>query len=111
MRRISIIVIMLSLSWGINYSEDISSMIYNNCTSCHRAGEIGAFLPLTNYSEVNDNKYWIAYAIESTDDRHGDPIMPPWPPDRQYSTFIDERYLTNEEVDNFLQLINLNRED
>ena len=102
-----IIVIMLSLGWGINYSEDISSMIYNNCTSCHRAGEIGAFLPLTNYSEVNDNKYWIAYAIESTDDRHGDPIMPPWPPDRQYSTFIDERYLTNEEVHNFLEWIDL----
>jgi len=94
-------------TWALNYSEDISSMIYNNCTSCHRAGEIAAFLPLTNYSEVNDNKYWIAYSIEGTDDRHGDPIMPPWPPDRAYSTFIDERYLTDEEVHNFLDWIDI----
>ena len=107
MLQILIITIMLNLSFTLNYSEDISSMIYNNCTSCHRAGEIGAFLPLTNYSEVNSNKYWIAYAIEGIDDRHGDPIMPPWPPDRTYSTFLGERYLTDEEIHNFLDWIDL----
>ena len=28
---------------AINFSEDISPIIYNNCTECHRQGEIGAF--------------------------------------------------------------------
>ena len=102
-----LIIILINFSWSINYSEDISSIIYNNCTSCHRAGEIASFLPLTNYSEVNNNKYWIASAIEATDDRHGDPIMPPWPPDRTYSTFIDERYLSDEDVHSFLEWIDL----
>ena len=80
--------------YGLNFSEDISPIIYNNCTTCHRSGEIGAFLPLTNYSEVYANRDWIAYAISGDEDeRHGDPIMPPWPPDREYNTFIGERYL------------------
>ena len=105
MIRILIIIMLTNLCIALNYSEDISPIIYNNCTSCHRSGEIGAFLPLTNYSEINANKYWIAYAIEGTDDRHGDPVMPPWPPDREYSTFIDERYLTDEQVHNFLEWI------
>ena len=107
MVRILIFTIIINFIWSLNYSEDISQIIYNNCTSCHRSGEIAAFLPLTNYSQVNDNKYWIAYSIEGTDDRHGDPIMPPWPPDRTYSTFIDERYLTDEEVHSFLEWIEL----
>ncbi|MDE2698661.1 MAG: hypothetical protein OXI23_07325, partial [Gemmatimonadota bacterium] len=33
------------------FSEHVSSIIYNNCTSCHRNGEIGP-MPLTNYSEI-----------------------------------------------------------
>jgi len=107
MIRILFITIITNFCLALNYSEDISLIIYNNCTSCHRAGEIGAFLPLTNYSEVNDNKYGIAYAIEGTDDRHGDPMMPPWPPDRTYSAFIDERYLTDEQVHNFLDWIDI----
>ena len=47
----------------VNFSEDISSIIYKNCTECHRAGEIGAFLPLTNFNEVYNNRDWISYAI------------------------------------------------
>ena len=92
------IVLVSNLLFGLNYSEDISPIIYNNCTSCHRSGEIGAFLPLTNYLEVYENRYWIAYAIEGDDERHGEPIMPPWPPDREYSTFIGERYLNEDEI-------------
>ena len=88
-----------NLLFGLNYSEDISPIIYNNCTLCHRLGEIGAFLPLTNYEEVFNNRASIAYAIAGDDEsRHGEPIMPPWPPDREYSTLIGERYLTENEI-------------
>jgi len=91
-------ILVFNLLFGLNYSEDISPIIYNNCTSCHRSGEIGAFLPLTNFIDVYENRYLIAYAIEGDDERHGEPIMPPWPPDREYSTFIGERYLAEDEI-------------
>ena len=79
--------------YGVNYSENISPIIYENCTSCHREGQIGSFLPLTSFEEVFDSRYWIAYAISGDDEsRHGDPIMPPWPADRTYSTLLDEKY-------------------
>ena len=85
---------------AINFSEDISSIIYNNCTSCHRTSEIGAFLPLENYQDVYNNRSLIAYAVGGGDDlRHGNPMMPPWPPDREFSTLLDERYLEDEEID------------
>ena len=47
-----IIFILLSslLFPDVNFSEHISPIIYNNCTECHRPGEIGAFLPLSNSS-------------------------------------------------------------
>ena len=79
---------------ALDYSIDISPILYENCTSCHREDQIGAFLPLTNYNEVFNNRFWIAYAIAGDDEsRHGNPIMPPWPADRSYSNLIDEMYL------------------
>ena len=98
-----LMIISLTNVFGINYSEDISPFIYQQCTSCHRPTQIGAFLPLMNYSDVYSNRYWIAFAIEGNpEERHGDPIMPPWPPDRNYSSFIGERYLTDDQVHAFL---------
>ena len=92
-------IILISPLLALDFSIDISPIIYENCTNCHRAGQIGAFLPLTSYEEVFNNREWIAYAIAGDDEsRHGDPIMPPWPPDREYSTFIGERYLIEDEI-------------
>ena len=89
-----------------NFSEHISPIVYNNCTSCHRPGEIGAFLPLTNFDEVYSNRELIAYTISGDEnERHGEPIMPPWPPDRSFSTFIGERYLTENQIHDILDWI------
>ena len=90
----------------INFSEDISQIIYNNCTSCHRENEIAAFLPLTNYNEVYDDRYWIAYAISGNENKkHGNPAMPPWSPNRNYSTLIGERFLSEDEIHLFLEWV------
>ena len=35
----------------VNFSEDVSSIIYNNCTECHRVGQSGP-MPFTSYEEV-----------------------------------------------------------
>ena len=79
MRKL-LIYFLLTFIYGLNYSEDISPIIYNNCTTCHRPYEIGSFLPFENYQDVYDNRGLIAYVIAADDDsRHGNPFMPPWP--------------------------------
>lgn len=74
----------------VNYSEHIAPIIYNNCTSCHRLGEIAPF-PLTNYEEVAAWGGMIQYVTELK-------YMPPWTPDRTYSHFVGERGLSNDEI-------------
>ena len=44
----------------ITYDSHIKSIIDNNCISCHGAGGVSSFRPLTNYMEVKD-------AVENTD--------------------------------------------
>ena len=97
-------------SQDITFSEHISPIIYTNCTSCHRESELGEFLPLDSYSQVYNYRDWIAYAIAGEDDRHGDPIMPPWPPDREFSTLLNERYLTDDQIQLFLDWVDIGAE-
>ena len=73
------------------FSQHISPIIYNNCTSCHRTGEIGP-MPFTNYSEVAAYAATIQYVTQSR-------YMPPWKPDPNYSRLIGERVLTQNEID------------
>ncbi len=82
---------------AVTYTKDISPIIYNNCTVCHRDGEIGPF-PLTNFEEVRDEAYTILSVT-----RQG--FMPPWMPDREFSNFLGERGLTNQEVETIAQWI------
>lgn len=74
----------------VNYSEHIAPIIYNNCTTCHRPGEIGP-MSFTNYQEVKDWAGMINYVTEIR-------YMPPWKADVEFSRFLDERYLTEEEI-------------
>jgi hypothetical protein len=72
------------------YSEDIAEIIYQKCASCHRAGEIGP-MPLTNYDEVKDWGGTIKFVTSNK-------IMPPWQADPDFSNFLGENYLTDEEI-------------
>ncbi|MEO1449708.1 MAG: T9SS type A sorting domain-containing protein [Bacteroidota bacterium] len=74
----------------VTFSEHIAPIIYNNCTSCHRPGEIGPF-SLTNYTEVAAWGAMIKYTTEIK-------YMPPWKPDRTYSSFVGETGLTDTEI-------------
>ena len=73
----------------VNYSEDISSIIYNNCTECHRDGQAGP-MSFTSYEEVASLGYMIEYVTASG-------YMPPWHADVEYSNFIGERSLSDNE--------------
>ncbi len=73
----------------VNFSEHISPIIYNNCTECHRVGQSGP-MPFTNYLEVASLGNMINY-VTAID------YMPPWHADTEYSTFLGERGLTDEQ--------------
>ena len=74
----------------VNFSEDISSIIYNNCTECHRPNQSGP-MSFTNYLEVSSLGNMIEYVTQSG-------YMPPWHADTDYSTFIGERGLTDDDI-------------
>jgi len=75
----------------LTFSEDIASILYSNCTSCHRSGGIAPFA-LESYNDAVVNSGLIPYMI-------GNGIMPPWPPDSSYQHYAGERLLTQQEID------------
>ncbi len=80
----------LSTEAQVNYSEHIAPIIYNNCTTCHRDGEIGP-MPFTNYDEVKNWASMVQYVTEIK-------YMPPWKANPKFSNFIGERTLTDDEI-------------
>lgn len=72
------------------FTQDIAPIVFDNCSVCHRAGEIGP-MPLTNYQEVKNWASMIQYVTEIK-------YMPPWPPEKTYSTLLEERGLTDQEI-------------
>ena len=84
------LLISFSTQAQVNYSEHIAPIIYDNCTTCHRAGEIGP-MPFTSYEEVAAWGGMIQYVTEIK-------YMPPFPPDVNYASYVGERYLTEDEI-------------
>ena len=76
-------------SQGQTFHEDIAQIIYDNCTECHREGEIGP-MQFTTFDEVSAQGSFIDYVIQSGQ-------MPPWTPDHNYTSLVGERYLTDDE--------------
>lgn len=81
----------------MTYSQDIAPIIHKNCTSCHRSGGAAPF-PLTTFQHVNRKKNTILAVTQSG-------LMPPWPADRNYSHFLGERYLSQDDKDKIKEWI------
>lgn len=79
-----------SLGAQVTFSQDIAPIIFKNCTGCHRAGEIGP-MPFTTYQEVANWADMIAHVTNTK-------YMPPWPPDANFQHFVNERVLTEDEI-------------
>ena len=80
----------LASAQEVTFTKDIASIIYNQCTQCHRPGEIGPF-PMTKYAEVEPWAQTIKYVTAIR-------YMPPWKADPHYSRFLGERFLTDEQI-------------
>jgi hypothetical protein len=71
------------------FTRDVAPILYANCVTCHRPGEI-APMSLVTYQEVRPWARAISKKIE-------DGVMPPWHADAPSATFSNERTLTTAE--------------
>jgi Copper type II ascorbate-dependent monooxygenase, C-terminal domain len=69
------------------FTKDVAPILYANCTSCHRPGEIAPMSLIT----FKDARPW-ARAIAA---RTADGTMPPWHADPAFGSFANERRLTD----------------
>ncbi len=75
---------------GPEFNRDIAPIIFSNCLTCHRPGQVGPF-PLTNFAEVSRRARQI---VEVTADR----LMPPWKPQLGHGDFAFSRRLSEAQI-------------
>jgi hypothetical protein len=80
------------------WSDNIASLVYNKCATCHHTGGIAPF-SLMSYNDAVAAASGILDAV--TDNR-----MPPWPPDTTYRKFAHQRALTIQQKTALLDWIN-----
>ena len=73
------------------WTADISPIIHKNCMPCHRPDGGGPFNLIT-YNDVAKRKSMIKYVT-------GIKYMPPWPADKDYRHFANEKGLTDDEIE------------
>src|SRR3954454_7152110 len=67
------------------FSKDVAPILYQNCTNCHRAGEIGP-MPLVSYKDARPWAKSIATRVTNG-------TMPPWHADPEHGVFLNDRSL------------------
>lgn len=74
----------------ITWHQHIAPIIHQQCTPCHRQGEAGPFT-LISYEDVAKRAEFVKKVTQNR-------YMPPWKPDPHYTTFQNERRLTDEQI-------------
>src|SRR5712691_13060288 len=72
------------------FNKDIAPILYQNCATCHRPGEVAPFSLLT-YQDAAKRASLIAAAV-------GGRFMPPWKAEPGYGSFANERRLTDAQI-------------
>jgi hypothetical protein len=72
------------------WTKDIATIIYKNCSNCHRSGGLAPF-SLMSYDDTYNNRYSLNASVSKK-------TMPPWPPDTKYSRLAHERVLSDDEI-------------
>ena len=80
-----------AFSQNLNYYENIQPIIYENCVPCHQPGQAGPF-SLLAYDDITIRSKMIQYVISQR-------YMPPWQADPTYRHYLNERVLTDFEID------------
>src|SRR5262245_60885296 len=69
----------------VTVAEHVAPILYANCVTCHRTGEVAPF-PLITYDHAAAHALQIAKVTAAR-------IMPPWHAEHGYGDFADERRL------------------
>jgi len=77
------------------FTKDVAPVLYKNCVSCHRAGDI-APMPLITYEQVRP---W----AKSIREKVSLGQMPPWHSDAPHGTFLNDRRLSDRDKDTVLR--------
>ncbi|MCE9606405.1 MAG: ascorbate-dependent monooxygenase [Planctomycetia bacterium] len=72
------------------FSRHVAPILWKNCASCHRPGEVGPF-SLLSYGDAAKRATFLA---DITAERR----MPPWKAEPDFGHFLDERILTDDEI-------------
>ena len=74
----------------VTFTEHVAPILYNNCTICHRPGG-SAHFSLVTYEDARRNGGAAAYVVKER-------IMPPWPADPHYTTFLGQRVMSDRDI-------------
>ncbi len=74
----------------MTFTKDVAPVVFAQCSSCHRAGEVAPF-PLLTYRDVRKRARQIALITEQR-------VMPPWKLTPGYGEFQHERRLTDAQI-------------
>lgn len=80
------------------WADDVAPILYGNCTKCHNPSGIAPF-PLITYNDASSMSFFIGNAVSAG-------VMPPWPPDTNYTRLSHERILTSSERQAILDWVN-----
>jgi hypothetical protein len=72
------------------FNKDIAPILYQNCATCHRPGEVAPFSLLT-YADAAKKAGLLAIVTEKR-------IMPPWKAEPGYGSFANERRLSEPQI-------------
>ena len=73
------------------FSKDVAPILFANCATCHRTGEIGP-MPLTSFAEARPWARAIRQAVTAR-------AMPPWGADPAVGHFANDPRLSQKDVD------------
>ncbi|MBA4190730.1 MAG: hypothetical protein C0467_22320 [Planctomycetaceae bacterium] len=75
---------------AVTFAEHIAPLVFDNCTSCHRPGQVAPF-PLLTYADTRKHAKTMLAVME-------DRYMPPWHPEPGHGEFRGDRRLTDAQI-------------
>ena len=84
-------IVQRSYAQEITYYKDIQPVIQAKCASCHKPDKAAPF-PLLTYEDVAKRVSFIKEVVQSR-------YMPPWKADNKYVHFVNDRSLSQKDID------------
>lgn len=101
MRWIGLSIVVASFSsacaGAVTFTKDVAPILYENCVSCHRPGEVAPFSLLT-YTDARRHAKEIA---QLTHDRQ----MPPWKAAEGFGDFVGVRRIADQQIETIQQWV------